>query len=171
MLTTNALSVQLNKKTAKTVLAELRASPLPLQLDVDALRKAYAEKTPAVPQFRAAGVRNVVTDTELDLQEHLNNGANPHVPPNEVSALNLPCFEELSLEDMALVSDSGSSAAGPLSLLSFEPRFMRLPPPILEPEMTEVRWCYGGVMVVVVMLTGGFFYVRWWFLDGASSSG
>lgn len=119
------------------MLSELRTSPVPLQLDVDAIKKAYAEKTPAVPQFRAAGVRNVVTDTELDLQEHLNNGANPHVPPNEVSALNLPCFEELSLEDMALVSEG--DAAGPLSLLSFEPRFMRLPPPILEPELTEVR--------------------------------
>lgn len=130
--------MQLTKKSAKAVLNELRASPVPLQLDIDALRKAYADKTPAVPQFRGAGVRNVVTDTELDLQEHVNNGANPHVPPNEVSALNLPCFEALSLDDMGLLSAAGD-ATGPLSLLSFEPQFMRLAPPILEPEMTEVR--------------------------------
>lgn len=128
---------QLSKKTSKAVISELRASPVPLQFDIEGFKKAYAEKTPTVPQFRAAGVRNVVTDTELDLQEHLNNGANPHVPPNEVSTLNLPCFEELSLEDMGLVTEG--DVAGPLSLLSFEPKFMRLPPPILEPEMTEVR--------------------------------
>lgn len=128
--------VQLSKKTAKSVITELRASPVALQFDIEGFRKAYAEKTPAVPQFRAAGVRNVVTDTELDLQEHLNNGANPHALPSEVSSLNLPCFEELSLEEMSLISEG--DAAGPLSLLSFEPKFMRLPPPILEPDMTEV---------------------------------
>uniref|UniRef100_K3XBZ3 CCR4-NOT transcription complex subunit 11 n=1 Tax=Globisporangium ultimum (strain ATCC 200006 / CBS 805.95 / DAOM BR144) TaxID=431595 RepID=K3XBZ3_GLOUD len=128
----------MNKKTAKAVITELRQSPVPLQFDIEGFRKAYAEKTPAVPQFRAAGVRNVVTDTELDLQEHLNNGASPHVPPNEVSSLNLPCFEALSLEEMSLISEG--DASGPLSLLSFEPKFMRLPPPILEPDMTELIW-------------------------------
>lgn len=113
---------------------------------MEAMRSAYLERTPTIPQFRAAGIRNVVTDTELDLQEHVNNGANAHVPPNEVSALNLPCFEALSIEEMALISEGSDAAvasaaslpSGSLSLLSFEPAFMRLPPPILEPEMTEV---------------------------------
>lgn len=139
---------QSSKKSAKAVIAEFRASPTPVvHFDIDAMRSAYLERTPTVPQFRAAGIRNVVTDTELDLQEHVNNGANAHVPPNEVSALNLPCFEALSIEEMALISEGSDAAvttaaasadSGSLSLLSFEPAFMRLPPPILEPEMTEV---------------------------------
>ncbi|KUF64508.1 CCR4-NOT transcription complex subunit 11 [Phytophthora nicotianae] len=145
-----------SKKTAKQMMAELRANPSqPVQFDVEAMRNSYLERTPSVPQFRAAGIRNVVTDTEFDLQEHVNNGANLHVPPNEVSSLNLPCFEALSLEEMSLLSDaetsSGTPAAtsssaasasstGSLSLLSFEPTFMRLPPPILEPDMTELIW-------------------------------
>ncbi|ETI52033.1 hypothetical protein F441_04751 [Phytophthora nicotianae CJ01A1] len=145
-----------SKKTAKQMMAELRANPSqPVQFDVEAMRNSYLERTPSVPQFRAAGIRNVVTDTEFDLQEHVNNGANLQVPPNEVSSLNLPCFEALSLEEMSLLSDaetsSGTPAAtsssaasasstGSLSLLSFEPTFMRLPPPILEPDMTELIW-------------------------------
>lgn len=128
-----------SKKSAKAVLSELRANPVQgVQFDIEALRTVYKERTPAVPQFRAAGIRNVVTDTELDLQEHLNNGANAHVPPNEVSSLNLPCAEELTLEEMGLIGDNDTSNS--LSLLSFEPKFMRLPPPILEPEMTELIW-------------------------------
>ncbi|RLN93563.1 hypothetical protein BBJ28_00001714, partial [Nothophytophthora sp. Chile5] len=147
-----------SKKSAKQVTTDFRANPSQsVQFDVEALRKSYVERTPSVPQFRAAGIRNVVTDTELDLQEHVNNGANLQVPPNEVSSLNLPCFEALSLEEMDLLSDAeaasstaasggpssagaAASAVGSLSLLSFEPKFMRLPPPILEPEMTELIW-------------------------------
>jgi hypothetical protein len=149
--------LQSSKKTAKQLMAEFRASPAqPVQFDVEAMRTSYLERTPSVPQFRAAGIRNVVTDTEFDLQEHVNNGANLQVPPNEVSSLNLPCFEALSLEEMSLLGDAeaatataaGSSSAaasaaastGSLSLLSFEPKFMRLPPPILEPDMTELIW-------------------------------
>ncbi|EEY60260.1 uncharacterized protein PITG_21210 [Phytophthora infestans T30-4] len=144
------------KKTAKQMMAELRANPSqPVQFDVEAMRSSYLERTPSVPQFRAAGIRNVVTDTEFDLQEHVNNGANLQVPPNEVSSLNLPCFEALSLEEMSLLSDAepstgtpaaasssaaSASSTGSLSLLSFEPTFMRLPPPILEPDMTELIW-------------------------------
>ncbi|DAZ96630.1 TPA: hypothetical protein N0F65_005809 [Lagenidium giganteum] len=127
------------KKSAKTIIAEFRANPAQgVQFDVEALRSVYKERTPAVPQFRAAGIRNVVTDTELDLQEHLNNGANPHVFPNEISSLNLPCAEELSIEDMGLATEA--EIAGSLSLLSFEPKFMRMPPPILEPDSTELIW-------------------------------
>ncbi|GMF10092.1 unnamed protein product [Phytophthora lilii] len=137
------------------MMAEFRANPSqPVQFDVEAMRNSYLERTPSVPQFRAAGIRNVVTDTEFDLQEHVNNGANLQVPPNEVSSLNLPCFEALSLEEMSLLSDAeapataagssssaaSASATGSLSLLSFEPTFMRLPPPILEPDMTELIW-------------------------------
>ncbi|KAJ8537288.1 hypothetical protein ON010_g13309 [Phytophthora cinnamomi] len=137
-------------------MAEFRANPSqPVQFDVEAMRNSYLERTPSVPQFRAAGIRNVVTDTEFDLQEHVNNGANLQVPPNEVSSLNLPCFEALSLEEMSLLSDAeassntpaatsssaaSASSTGSLSLLSFEPTFMRLPPPILEPDMTELIW-------------------------------
>ncbi|OWZ15914.1 hypothetical protein PHMEG_00010372 [Phytophthora megakarya] len=144
------------KKTAKQLMTEFRANPSqPVQFDVECLRNSYLEHTPLVPQFRAAGIRNVVTDTEFDLQEHLNNGANLQVPPNEVSSLNLPCFEALSLEDMSLLSDAeaststpaatsssaaSASSTGSLSLLGFEPTFMRLPPPILEPDMTELIW-------------------------------
>ncbi|EEY60175.1 uncharacterized protein PITG_12499 [Phytophthora infestans T30-4] len=144
------------KKTAKQMMAELRANPSqPVQFDVEAMRSSYLERTPSVPQFRAAGIRNVVTDTEFDLQEHVNNGANLQVPPNEVSSLNLPCFEALSLEEMSLLSDAepstgtpaaasssaaSASSTGSLSLLSFEPTFMRLPPPILKPDMTELIW-------------------------------
>jgi hypothetical protein len=118
------------------------------------------ERTPVPPQLRAAGIRNVVADSELDLQEHLNNdgGANLYVPPTEVSALRVPCAEQLSLEEMELVggdaadatsASSASSAAaaggapptsGSLSLASFEPKFMRPLPPLLEPDMTELLW-------------------------------
>lgn len=124
-------------------MAEFRANPSqPVQFDVEAMRNSYLERTPSVPQFRAAGIRNVVTDTEFDLQEHVNNGANLQVPPNEVSSLNLPCFEALSLEEMSLLSEAeaststpaaasssaaSASSTGSLSLLSFEPTFMRLP--------------------------------------------
>ncbi|KAI9914637.1 hypothetical protein PsorP6_007296 [Peronosclerospora sorghi] len=151
LLSASSSSRDSSKKTAKQVLADVRANPAPpLQLDVEALRKKYMECTPRVPEFRAAGIRNVVTDTELDLQEHVNNGANLHVPPNEVSGLNLPCFEALSLEDMSVVpepqsassttSSSSAGASGSLSLLSFEPTCMRLPPSILEPDTTEFIW-------------------------------
>ncbi|CAH0478997.1 unnamed protein product [Peronospora belbahrii] len=145
-----------SKKTAKELMEEFRANPLQtIQFDVEAMRKSYLERTPSVPQFRAAGIRNVVTDTEFDLQEHVNNGANLQVPPNEVSSLNLPCFEALSLEEMSLLDDTdaatstttaspssaaSASSSGSLSLLSFEPTFLRLPPPILEPDMTELIW-------------------------------
>lgn len=149
--------LQSSKKTAKQLMADYRAniSQPSVQFDVDAMRKNYLECTPLVPQFRAAGIRNVVTDTEFDLQEHVNNGANVQVPPNEVSSLNLPCFEALSIEEMSLLDDteevvgttttSPRSAAhapssGSLSLLSFEPTFLRLPPPILQPDMTELIW-------------------------------
>ncbi|KAG7397423.1 hypothetical protein PHYBOEH_000777 [Phytophthora boehmeriae] len=149
-----------SKKTAKQVITEFRANPSQtVQFDVEALRNSYKERTPSIPQIRGAGIRNVVTDTEFDLQEHVNNGANLQVPPNEVSSLNLPCFEALSLEEMSLLGDSEASSStgasnaslasaaasvsgstGSLSLLAFEPTFMRLPPPILEPDMTELIW-------------------------------
>ncbi|TMW67177.1 hypothetical protein Poli38472_012293 [Pythium oligandrum] len=139
LLSTPSANRESSKKGAKTLLAEFRANASPVaQVDIDALKNAYKERTPAVPQFRAAGMRNVVTDTELDLQEQLNNGANVHIPPNEVSALNVPSFEELSIEEMGLTGENGAPAS--LSLLSFEPSFMRLPPPIMEPEMTELIW-------------------------------
>uniref|UniRef100_M4C3K9 CCR4-NOT transcription complex subunit 11 n=1 Tax=Hyaloperonospora arabidopsidis (strain Emoy2) TaxID=559515 RepID=M4C3K9_HYAAE len=149
-------SSQSSKKTAKQLMADFRANPSQsVKFDVETMRQSYLKRTPVVPQFRAAGIRNVVTDTEFDLQEHVNNGANLQVPPNEVSSLNVPCFEALSLEEMSLLGDdqtaagtaagpAGSSASvpasGSLSLLSFEPTFMRLPPPILEPDMTELIW-------------------------------
>ncbi|CAH0485263.1 unnamed protein product [Peronospora farinosa] len=145
-----------SKKSVKQLMADFRKNPAPaLQFDIEAMRKSYLERTPPVPQFRAAGIRNVVTDTEFDLQEHVNNGANLQVPPNEVSSLNLPCFEALSLEEMCLLGDAdavsstntaspnsatSASSSGSLSLLSFEPTFLRLPPPILEPDMTELIW-------------------------------
>ena len=150
------LLLQSSKKTAKQLMADFRANPSQsVKFDVETMRQSYLKRTPVVPQFRAAGIRNVVTDTEFDLQEHVNNGANLQVPPNEVSSLNVPCFEALSLEEMSLLGDdqtaagtaagpAGSSASvpasGSLSLLSFEPTFMRLPPPILEPDMTELIW-------------------------------
>lgn len=156
LLSPTGATRDISKKTAKQLMAEFRANTSQaVQFDVEVLRKKYLEHTPSVPQFRAAGIRNVVTDTEFDLQEHVNNGANLQVPSNEVSSLNLPCSEALSLEEMSLLSDpetpSGSPAAssssaasasstGSLSLLSFEPTFMRLPPPILEPEITELIW-------------------------------
>ncbi|KAL4156639.1 hypothetical protein PRNP1_005668 [Phytophthora ramorum] len=158
LLTATSATRDSSKKAAKQLMAEFRANPSqPVQFDVEAMRNSYLERTPSVPQFRAAGIRNVVTDTEFDLQEHVNNGANLQVPPNEVSSLNLPCFEALSLEEMSLLSDAeassstaaasssstasaAGSSAGSLSLLSFEPTFMRLPPPILEPDMTELIW-------------------------------
>ncbi|KAH7462025.1 hypothetical protein PRIC1_005900 [Phytophthora ramorum] len=158
LLTATGATRDSSKKAAKQLMAEFRANPSqPVQFDVEAMRNSYLERTPSVPQFRAAGIRNVVTDTEFDLQEHVNNGANLQVPPNEVSSLNLPCFEALSLEEMSLLSDAeassstaaasssstasaAGSSAGSLSLLSFEPTFMRLPPPILEPDMTELIW-------------------------------
>ncbi|CEG38450.1 protein [Plasmopara halstedii] len=153
LLSQTSASRDSSKKTAKQMIAEFRANPSqPVQFDIQSLKSSYLERTPDVPQFRAAGIRNVVTDTEFDLQEHVNNGANLQVTPNEVSSLNLPCFEALSLEEMSLLSDfetsstaSSNSAAsvsstGSLSLLSLEPTFMRLPPPILEPDMTELIW-------------------------------
>ncbi|TDH71769.1 hypothetical protein CCR75_003862 [Bremia lactucae] len=156
LLTTSGAPRDSSKKSAKQWMADFRTNPSPpLHIDVEALRQNYLERTPLVPQFRAAGIRNVVTDSEFDLQEHVNNGANLQVPPNEVSSLNLPCSEALSLEEMSLLSDadvsSGShgtasssaasaSCTGSLSLLSFEPKFMRLPPSILEPDMTEFIW-------------------------------
>lgn len=157
--------IQANKKTAKQLLSELReaaatAPPAPTPKEMETLRNQYVERTPAPPQLRAAGIRNVVADSELDLQEHLNNagGANLYVPPTEVSALRVPCAEQLSLEEMELVggeaadatsASSASSAAaaggapptsGSLSLASFEPKFMRPLPPLLEPDMTELLW-------------------------------
>ncbi|POM71114.1 Hypothetical protein PHPALM_12358 [Phytophthora palmivora] len=153
---TPCLSIVSSKKTVKQLMTEFRANPSqPIHFDVETMRNNYLERTPSVPQFRAAGIRNVVTDTEFDLQEHVNNGANLQVPPNEVSSLKLPCFEGLSLEEMSLLSDAdaststpaaasssaaSASSTGSLSLLSFEPTFMRLPPPILEPDMTELIW-------------------------------
>lgn len=154
---------QASKKTAKQLLSELReaaAPPAPTPKDLETLRSQYVERTPVPPQLRAAGIRNVVADSELDLQEHLNNagGANLYVPPTEVSALRVPCAEQLSLEEMELVggdaadatsaSSASSTAAaggapptsGSLSLASFEPKFMRPLPPLLEPDMTELLW-------------------------------
>jgi hypothetical protein len=147
LLSSAPASRDTNKKSAKSILAEYRANAAQnVVFDIEALRAVYKERTPPVPQFRAAGIRNAVTDTELDLQEHLNNGANIHVAPNEVSALNVPCAEELSIEEMGLTTSDAASPSSSLSLLSFEPTFMRLPPPIMEPEATEVRhilWLLG----------------------------
>ncbi|KAJ0398325.1 hypothetical protein ATCC90586_001781 [Pythium insidiosum] len=145
LLSSSPSNRETSKRSAKAILTELRANSSQIPpFDLDALRKVYKEKTPAVPQFRGAAIRNVVTDSELDLQEHLNTSANVHVPPNEVCMLNVPCAEELTIEDMGLSLDSSSAAgapsAGSLSLQGFEPKFMRLPPPIMELDTTELIW-------------------------------
>lgn len=142
LLSSTPSNRETSKKNAKTVLAEFRvtstAPTTTLPLDVDALRSVYQELAPVVPQFRSAGIRNVITDSELDLQEHLNHHGvtSLAMAPNEMSSLQLPSFDELSIEEMALTGEESSS----LSLLSFEPSFMRLPPPLLEPETSELIW-------------------------------
>ena len=96
--------------------------------DLDALRKLYQERTPAVPRMRDAGVRPVIADPAIEGVRSLKskNAAIEEAPE-----------EALTLEAMCLFDgpDGGS-----LSLLSLEPEFARPLPFMLEIEESEVIW-------------------------------
>mmetsp|Transcript_84002 Transcript_84002/g.237801 ORF Transcript_84002/g.237801 Transcript_84002/m.237801 type:complete len:449 (+) Transcript_84002:230-1576(+) len=111
--------------------------------DLSALRQLHNERTPAVPCLRAAGVRPVVPDpcdadgadlrmiglglASLDGLGGAAGGENGQSQPPAPT-------EPLSREDMSL------HTAGSLTLLGFEPSFMRLPPPRLEVSDAELMW-------------------------------
>ncbi|KAL0582920.1 hypothetical protein ABG067_007123 [Albugo candida] len=141
-LLSSAPSRELSKKSANAVLQQFRSDTTSMMhaIDVEKLQAWYQERTPAVPQLRASGIRNVIIDSELDYQEHMNNGNCLHLPPNEVSLTNIPCLDEWTIEEFSEEKDAFGKTNESFSLLSFEPPFMRPAPSVMEPEMSELIW-------------------------------
>eukprot|EP00619_Florenciella_sp_RCC1007_P000028 CAMPEP_0205904018 /NCGR_PEP_ID=MMETSP1325-20131115/462_1 /ASSEMBLY_ACC=CAM_ASM_000708 /TAXON_ID=236786 /ORGANISM="Florenciella sp., Strain RCC1007" /LENGTH=449 /DNA_ID=CAMNT_0053269737 /DNA_START=74 /DNA_END=1423 /DNA_ORIENTATION=- len=114
--------------------------------DLSALRQLHNERTPAVPCLRAAGVRPVVPDPcdadGADLRmiglglASLNGLSGEATAAGDGTGQSQPPAptEPLSRDEMSL------HTAGSLTLLGFEPSFMRLPPPMLEVSDAELMW-------------------------------
>jgi len=96
--------------------------------DLAGMRAKYVESAPPVPGMRAVGLRPVIVDPEED---------DGYTAANAAALKQLPPDTEVPLEDMAL--DDGPMG-GSLSLLGFEPAFVRPLPPLLEPTDAEVLW-------------------------------
>mmetsp|Transcript_59843 Transcript_59843/g.81852 ORF Transcript_59843/g.81852 Transcript_59843/m.81852 type:complete len:437 (-) Transcript_59843:517-1827(-) len=101
--------------------------------DLSALRQLYQERTPPVPCIRAAGVRPVVPDPVDDIASSLDASPND----TEADHSSVAPVDPMAWHSMKLLDGPGD---GSLTLLGFEPLFVRLPPPMLEVSDAEMIW-------------------------------
>ena len=139
------LSKDIGKRTSTAVLVEYERNnvTVPSANDLETIRKAYDERTPQVPGNRVAGVRPVVSTASSS-------------PTTPMSASEILKHERTTVAVVAAASkqeekggrgsgggSSGSSGVGSTSglcLQSFEPTFVRPPPPMLVPYKEEIIW-------------------------------
>ncbi|RHZ02693.1 hypothetical protein DYB31_000678 [Aphanomyces astaci] len=114
---------------AKQVLNFFRNEPKAASINLDLDKQLYVEKTPRVPERRAQGVRGVLSHSPLEFQEHGNH--NLLLAPSDISAVNTDDEAPLNVQDLHLDT---------CTMLSVDPSFVRPPPSILEPDVTEFMW-------------------------------
>ncbi|CAK4116326.1 unnamed protein product [Aphanomyces euteiches] len=114
---------------AKQVLNFFRNESKSATVNLDLEKQQYAEKTPRVPERRAHGVRGLLSHSALEFQEHGNH--NLQLSPPDISAVNADDDVPLNVQDLHLDT---------CTLLSVDPTFVRPPPTLLEPDLTEYIW-------------------------------
>ncbi|RHY27991.1 hypothetical protein DYB32_006354, partial [Aphanomyces invadans] len=114
---------------AKQVLNFFRNEPKAASINLDLDKQLYVEKTPRVPEGRAHGIRGVLSHSPLEFQEHGNH--NLLLAPSDINAVNTDDEAPLNVQDLHLDT---------FTMLSVDPSFVRPPPTILEPDVTEFMW-------------------------------
>ena len=149
ILSTQQSSRDAAKKSASDLIAE---SELDLAVDIpdlEALRNLYLERTPHVPGFRGIGVRPIVADPASSTAGVGGSGGGSvsggggSGSGGGGEAFGKPAVaappESLSMEDVLKYEVAASDGRG-LSLISFEPEFLRPPPPLFDGAGDEVMW-------------------------------
>ncbi|OQR94476.1 hypothetical protein ACHHYP_01259 [Achlya hypogyna] len=114
---------------AKQLLAHFRNETKVATLNLEAEKQLYFDRTPRVPESLGQGIRGVLPHSALEFQEHGNY--NLLISPSDVSAMTLDDEPTLTADDLNLET---------CTLASVNPVYVRPPPSILEPEMSEYLW-------------------------------
>jgi hypothetical protein len=91
-------------------------------VDLNGLRKLYLDRQPQVSPFRRAGISPIIPDPVEDL------------------AGSSTTLRKLSTTHEAQSPQTVEKRLKEFQFLSFEPQFIRPPPPLLEPQADEVIW-------------------------------
>ena len=120
------------KKSASDLIAESELDiHVPVDIpDLDALRNLYLERTPHVPGFRGVGVRPIVADPCTTGRRDGGSMV------GDAGARMATPAQSLSMEDV-LKHEGVAGEGRSLSLFSFEPTFLRPPPPLFETPLGE----------------------------------